>query len=127
MRVRDAMSTTLVSVGPDHTLQQAAEAMVAHGVGSALVLDLDGEGPGILTERDVLRAVAAGEDPAVTRVADHHVDDVVVAAPDWDLDRAARAMIGGGFRHLVVVDQAGEVLGMVSMRDIVRCQVSASA
>jgi CBS domain-containing protein len=74
----------------------------------------------VITERDVLHSVAAGEDPDTERVADHLTSKLTFAAPEWSLERAALAMVRGGFRHLVVVDGA-ELVGMLSMRDIVRC------
>jgi CBS domain-containing protein len=64
--------------------------------------------------------VGAGQDPDVEHVGDHLTDDLVYAAPSWTLEQAAEAMMRGGFRHLVVLDQ-GEVAGILSVRDIVRC------
>ena len=122
MRVRDAMSKSVVQVGPDHTLQQAAHLMADRRVGSAVVFDPDGEGLGILTERDILRAIGGGLDPDTERPAEHITWDVVYAGPDWTIDEAAAAMMRGGFRHLVVLD-GDELLGVISVRDIVRCYV----
>ena len=120
MQVRDGMSTKVLTIGPDHTLREASRSMAARKVGAAVVNDLDGEGVGILTERDVLSSVGAGQDPDVDRVRDHLTGDLVYAAPSWSLEQAAEAMLRGGFRHLVVLDQ-GEVAGILSVRDIVRC------
>ncbi|MEA2291934.1 MAG: hypothetical protein QOF17_954 [Solirubrobacteraceae bacterium] len=120
MQVRDGMSKVVLTVGPGHTLRQAAELMARRNVGAAVVMDPDGEGPGILTERDVLRSVADGQDPGSERVGAHLTADSVSAAPDWSLEQAAVAMVRGGFRHLLVVE-GGETVGVVSMRDIVRC------
>ena len=120
MQVRDGMSRDVLTIGPDHTLRDAAGAMARRRVGAAIVLDSDGHGPGILTERDVLDAVAAGQDAATERVDAHVTRDVVVAAPEWSLEQAASTMLRHGFRHLVVVEN-GEVVGVLSMRDIVRC------
>jgi CBS domain-containing protein len=120
MQVRDGMSKVVLSVGPGHTLRQAAEQMARRNVGAAVVLDPDGEGPGILTERDVLRSVAEGKDPDSELVGEHLTANSVSATPDWSLEAAAAAMVRGGFRHLLVVE-AGETVGIVSMRDIVRC------
>lgn len=125
MRIRDGMTPIVLTVGPEHSLQQAAEMMGERSVGAAVVLDPEGPGPGIITERDVLRAVASGVDPADARVADHHVDNVTVAAADTPLEQAAETMLRGGFRHLIVVDPDGvEVIGIISMRDIVRMWVA---
>ncbi|CUU55725.1 histidine kinase [Frankia sp. CcI49] len=120
MRVSDGMSVLVLVIGPNHTLRQAARLMAARHVGAAVVLDSESQGFGILTERDVLRSVALGQDPDVELVGDHVTRDVVVAGPDWSLDEAAAAMLRGGFRHLIVTSGA-EVEGVLSMRDVVRC------
>jgi CBS domain-containing protein len=119
MLVRDAMSSVVLTVGPEHTLRQTARLMTERRVGSAIVSDPDGAGTGIITERDILYAVGAGLDPEVARTADHLTWDVVYAAPDWTIEDAAAAMVRGGFRHLVVLD-GSEVLGVISVRDILR-------
>jgi CBS domain-containing protein len=126
MRVQDAMSKIVVQVGPDHTLRQAAELMAGRRVGSAVVHDPDGEGVGIITERDVLNALAAGLDPDAERTAGHITWDVVYATPAWTLEEAAAAMVRGGFRHLVVLDGT-EVLGVISVRDILKSYVQQGA
>jgi CBS domain-containing protein len=126
MRVRDAMSKSVLEVGPDHTLRQTAQMMSERRVGSAVVCDPDGEGLGIVTERDILNALGSGLDPDSARTGDHITWDVVYAGPDWTLEDAAAAMVRGGFRHLVVMD-GDDVLGVISVRDIVRCWVQASS
>jgi CBS domain-containing protein len=120
MLVRDAMSTVVLTIGPAHTLRQAARLMSTRRVGSAIVLDPDTSGLGILTERDVLNSLGAGQDPDRERAHAHTTSDVVFAAPQWTLDEAARAMSHGGFRHLIVME-AGDPVGVVSVRDIIRC------
>jgi CBS domain-containing protein len=120
MKVRDGMSEVVVAVGPGHSLRQAASTMTERHVGAAVVVDPEAQGPGVLTERDILRSVAAGEDPDRELVSDHLTSNLVLASPDWSLERAASAMVRGNFRHLVVVD-GGELVGMLSIRDIVRC------
>jgi len=120
MKVREGMSRVVLSVGPSHTLRQAARMMAAQRVGAAVVLDQAHSGIGILTERDILISLAADQDPDSELVADHRTTDVVFAAPDWTLEQAAQTMVSAGFRHLVVIDD-GEVAGLLSMRDIVRC------
>jgi CBS domain-containing protein len=117
--VRDAMSTTVLTIGPAHTLRQAARLMAERHVGAAVVLDPGADGPGILTERDVLESVAQGQDPEAELCADHLTPDAVTATPDWELSRAAGVMVAGGFRHLVVCD-GPDVVGVLSVRDIVR-------
>ncbi len=119
MHVRDGMSKLVLSVGPQHTLRDAARLMAERNVGAAVVMDPDGEGPGILTERDVLLSIGAGEDPDQERVADHLTSDVVFAAPDWSLERAATTMVERGFRHLIVCE-GSDVMGILSVRDVVR-------
>lgn len=119
MYVRDAMSSVVLSVGPTHTLRQVAQAMAARRVGAAVVHDPDSHGPGILTERDVLEAVAAGQDLDAELAEKHLTREAVVADPDWPLVQAAQAMLTGGFRHLVVTD-GDEVVGVLSVRDLVR-------
>ncbi|MDT0434596.1 MULTISPECIES: cyclic nucleotide-binding/CBS domain-containing protein [Streptomyces] len=120
MYVRDAMSTVVLTIGPAHTLRQAASLMSARRVGAALVLDPDAEGMGILTERDVLNSVGLGQDPDAEHAHAHTTNNVVFAAPTWTLEQAARTMAHGGFRHLVVLE-GGEPAGIVSVRDIIRC------
>jgi CBS domain-containing protein len=120
MYVREGMSTLVLTVGPGHTLRQAAAQMTERGVGAAVVLDPDAMGPGIITERDILLSLGRGEDPDSERVADHLTSELVFASPQWSLEQAAVAMVRGGFRHLVVVDK-GETAGILSVRDIVRC------
>ena len=95
MQVRDGMSEMVLTVGPGHSLRDAARQMAE-------------------------RKIGAGQDPDRELVADHLTDNLVYAAPDWSLEDAAAAMIRGGFRHLVVIEQ-GEIAGLLSMRDVVRC------
>ena len=120
MNVRDGMTRNVLSVGPAHTLRQAARLMSGQRVGAAVVVDASHPAIGILTERDILDSVGAGQDPDHEVVADHRTSDVVFASPEWTLEQAARAMSAGNFRHLVVID-GHEVAGLLSMRDIVRC------
>jgi CBS domain-containing protein len=117
--VRDVMTSAVLTVGPAHTLRQVAVQMAKRKVGAAVVLDPDSEGPGILTERDLLEAVAAGQDLDREVATDHLTPDAVAGEPDWDLDQAARAMVAGGFRHLVICE-GPSVVGVLSVRDIVR-------
>jgi CBS domain-containing protein len=126
MQVSAGMSTTVVTVSPGVTLQDAASAMSGRKVGAAVVIDPEQPGPGIITERDVLQSVGRGQDPNAELVRDHLSPEITFAAPDWSLERAAEAMVRGGFRHLVVVD-GGEMVGVLSMRDIVRCWVADGA
>ncbi|TVL94509.1 CBS domain-containing protein [Streptomyces sp. LX-29] len=120
MLVRDAMSSVVLTIGPAHTLRQAARLMSARRVGAAVVLDPDTSGLGILTERDILNSLGAGQDPDRETAHAHTTTDVVFAAPEWTLDEAAGAMTHGGFRHLIVLDER-EPVGVVSVRDIIHC------
>jgi CBS domain-containing protein len=126
MQVRSVMSRTVATVAPAATLKDAASSMADRKVGAAVVIDPEQPGPGIITERDLLTSIAAGQDPSGELVQDHLSANVTYAAPDWSLERAAEAMVAGGFRHLVVVD-GGEMVGVLSMRDIVRCWVQDGA
>jgi CBS domain-containing protein len=100
--------------------------MSARRIGAAVVIDPEHAGIGILTERDLLDSIAAGQDPDAELVAQHRTEHLVYASPEWTLEDAAAAMIRGGFRHLVVVE-GSDVAGLLSMRDIVRCWTSADA
>jgi CBS domain-containing protein len=120
MQVRDGMSATVLTVGPGHTLRGCATQMSQRNVGAAVVHDPDAPGPGIITERDILKSIGAGEDPDTELVAAHLTSNLVFATPDWSLEEAASAMAHGGFRHLIVIEH-GEVAGVLSVRDIIRC------
>ena len=120
MNVRDGMSKLVLTIGPTHSLRDAARMMSVRRVGAAVVIDPDHAGVGILTERDILDSIGAGQDPDAELAAHHCTSDLVFAVPAWTLEKAAAAMVRGGFRHLVVVEGA-EVTGLLSMRDIVRC------
>jgi CBS domain-containing protein len=117
MEIRDLVVRDLVTVGPAHTLAQAAKLMSAKRVGSAIVLT--DESPGILSERDVLRAVAEGSDPTVATVGDYMTWNAIVATSEWDVMEAARTMQEHGFRHLLVIDGASSnQIGILSIRDL---------
>jgi CBS domain-containing protein len=119
MQVSEAMTDVVLTIGPSHTLRQAAAAMWERGVGAAVVLDPEAPGPGVLTERDILRSVARGQSPDEEQVSDHLTAKLTFAGPDWSLEQAAATMVRGGFRHLIVVE-GSELSGILSMRDIVR-------
>jgi CBS domain-containing protein len=119
-RVSETMSRTLVTVGPTATLCDAAKLMHERRVGAALVLD-SGRLRGILTERDVLQAVASGGVEA-SSVADCMTSQPDTVDPSDSTAHAAVLMIHGGFRHLPVVEDE-RVVGMLSMRDLVRVAI----
>jgi CBS domain-containing protein len=115
--VADHMTRALLSIGANATLGDAASKMAERGVGAVVVLE--GERiVAILTERDVMKAVAAGQDgsASVTDWMTRHPDTI---EPDDTTDHAASLMIHGGFRHLPVVE-GGKVVGIVSIRDLMR-------
>lgn len=120
MEVRDGMSEVVLTVGPSHKLREAARMMVEKGTGAAIVNDDEQPVPCIVTERDLLESIGRGQDPDVERVADHMSEGVVAAAPGWSLEHAASEMSTRGIRHLVVIEE-GELIGILSIRDIVRC------
>ena len=126
MQVREGMSEVVLTVGPAHTLREAAERMVEKGTGAALVTDDEMPVPSIVTERDILTSLAQGEDPDVEVVSNHMSEGVVSAAPGWSLERAAAEMSKRGIRHLVVFDE-GDLVGVLSIRDIVRFWTSDGA
>ena len=126
MEVREGMSEVVLTVGPGHTLREAARMMTEKSVGAAVVLDEEAPGPRVISERDVLISIGRGEDPDEERVADHMSGSVITASPDWSLERAASEMAARRIRHLVVVD-GGELAGVLSMRDVMRVWVSDGA
>jgi len=126
MEVREGMSSVVLTVGPGHTLREAARRMTEKGVGAAVVMDDEAPGPRVVSERDILNSIGRGENPDTERVAEHMSDKVISAAPDWSLERAAMEMSHRHIRHLVVVER-GELVGILSMRDIVRCWTSEGA
>ena len=103
MRVRDGMSSMVLTVGPGHTLRAAARLMSERKVGAAVVMDPEAPGPAIITERDLLESVGAGQDPDTERVCDHLTSGLGFASPDWSLEEAAAEMVRGSFPHLVIV------------------------
>lgn len=119
VKVRDAMTTEVLTITPTRTLRDAARVMSENNVGAVVVLDPEQPGPGILTERDIMRSLGAGQAADEELVQDHLTANVVFADRDWSIDQAAATMTRGGFRHLVVWD-GGQLAGMLSMRDIVR-------
>jgi CBS domain-containing protein len=116
----------VVTIGPGHTLREATRRMTRADVGAAVVIDPDGMGPGILTERDILHACGNGDDLNEEFVCDHLTQRLTYAAADWSLERAAEEMVRARFRHVVVLD-GSEVVGILSMRDIVRCWTESGA
>jgi CBS domain-containing protein len=126
MQVRDGMSEVVLTVGPSHTLREAAKMMVDKGTGAALVSDDERPVPAIVTERDILNSLGRGQDPDIELVSEHMSEGVVAASPEWSLEHAASEMSTRGIRHLVVFEE-GNLVGVLSIRDIVRVWTSAGA
>src|SRR5215211_6620077 len=122
----EAMTTDVFAVGLEDTLREAARKMGERGIGAAMVEpEKEGRSPGMISAREILHSVAAGEDPDTERVADHLAPRRTFSAPDWSLSQAAEAMTKGGFQHIVVVDMNG-IAGILSMRDLMRSLVRSS-
>ena len=126
MEVREGMSKVVLTLGPGHTLRDAATRMTEKSVGAAVVIDEESPGPRIISERDILNSLGNGEDPDSERVGDHMSDTLIAAAPDWSLERAAMEMSRRHIRHLVIID-GGDIVGVLSMRDIMRVWTSEGA
>ena len=126
MLVREVMTEDVLTITPGTTLRAAAKLMCDAKVGSVVVNDPEGQGAGILTERDILRAVAKNLDPDAETADAHITAELVYAAPQWSLEDATEAMRRGGFRHLVVLD-GSEVIGIISLRDVVKAGTPAHA
>lgn len=117
MQVQDVMTQATITESPQDSLRSAAERMWRQQTGSLLIAE-SGNLVGIITERDLLRAVALGADPDKTTVDDAMTVEVYTVAPDMPLQDAAREMATRWIRHLPVVDDDGRLLGVVSMRDV---------
>jgi CBS domain-containing protein len=118
VKVRDAMTEDVLTITPERSLREAAKMMTVKKVGALVIIDPEQPGPGIITERDLVRALGSGEDPETALIKDHLTSKATFADGDWSLEEAADAMAAGGFRHLVVVG-TGDVEGIISMRDII--------
>lgn len=114
--LRDVAIRHLVTVDPTYSLRRAAKSMADRGVGCAVVVERE-KVAGIITERDILKAVADGESTDEALVENFMTRDVVSGTPSWDILRAAKTMNEGGFRHLLVMDMDDPV-GIVSLRDL---------
>ncbi len=117
-RLADIMRPELIVVAPEDTLGEVAERMTAVNVGAVIVKDY-GRLIGILTERDMLKAMAARVHTSEARVRQWMTEDPVTASVDADAEEAAQIMLENGFRHLPVVDESGTVTGVVSLRRVV--------
>jgi CBS domain-containing protein len=118
--VREVMKTTLYSVDPSTTVGEAISLMARNKIGSALIME-GGKLIGIFTERDTVRAISQSHDAPDHEISSWMTGDPKTISPDIDVDDAMKTMLAQGFRHLPVVER-GEVIGMVSMRDLAAVQ-----
>ena len=119
--LREVAIKHLLTIEPGDSLHKAAKAMTDRGVGSAVVMN-NGDVVGIITERDILHAVAADVALESTPVSDVMTKDPVAGAPGWELTRAVTTMTQGGFRHLLVTEM-NDPIGIVSLRDLMDAMV----
>ncbi|MGH2748647.1 MAG: CBS domain-containing protein [Actinomycetota bacterium] len=118
MEIGRLASKSLVTVGPRHSVAEAARRMTERKVGAAIVWMEDGR-PGIITERDIMRALCERADLEGTPVSKYMTPNAVTGSPSEDALDAAHQMLEGGFRHLVVLDATGGPTGILSIRDLV--------
>jgi CBS domain-containing protein len=116
--IADVMRPEFIEVAPEDTLGEVADRMNALNVGAVVVKDF-GRLIGILTERDLLKAMAARVHTSEARVRQWMTENPITASADTDVDEAARVMLENGFRHLPVLDENGQVAGVVSLRRVV--------
>jgi CBS domain-containing protein len=114
----DVMRAEWIEVAPEDTLGEVAERMTELNMGAVAVLDF-GRLIGILTERDLIKAMAARVHSSEARVREWMTGDPITATVDTDVDEAAQVMVEHGFRHLPVLDEQGRLVGLVSLRRVV--------
>ena len=125
MRLADAMRTEFITVAPEDTLGETAERLVGAGVGAAVVMDF-GRLIGIISERDLLKAMAGRVHTSEARVREWMTADPICASPDTPVEEAAQTMLDNNFRHLPVVD-GDRVVGIASLRRLVGAQQLAAS
>jgi CBS domain-containing protein len=123
--IADVMRSEFIEVAPEDTLGEVAERMTALDVGAVVVKDF-GRLIGILTERDLLKAMAARVHTSEARVRQWMTENPITTTLDTDVDAAARVMLENGFRHLPVLDESGRVAGVVSLRRVVAATQAAA-
>jgi CBS domain-containing protein len=123
MQVGPLITMKPLVASSDQSLVEVARAMQERKVGSAIVMT--DQGPAIITERDLLRAVAMGADLSACRVDEYMTSNAITVTADCELRQAAHWMLQGNFRHLIVISGPGEVAGVISMRDLVAALVGA--
>jgi len=115
---RDLVTSPPIEVWPDTTLRSVASLFTENSIGAALVRGADGAVAGVISERDLVRAVAEGADVDSDRAGDHMTFDVEFASTDHTADQLARTMIDNGIRHLPVEDADAKVIGVLSIREV---------
>jgi CBS domain-containing protein len=121
-QISAVMRRNYITVAPEDTLGEVAEQMVAVNTGSAVVKDF-GRLIGIVTERDLLKAMAGRVHTSEARVREWMTPDPITTTPDQDAEEAAKVMLDNGFRHLPVVDSDGQVVGVVSLRQVAAAEL----
>jgi CBS domain-containing protein len=116
--VGEIMTRDVLTVDPSDTIGETAQMMVERGVSSAVVSDY-GNLIGIVTERDLTRAVAGRVHTSEARVREWMTSDPITLSPDASADEAAKIMLDNGFRHVPIVEE-GRAVGIVSIRDVAR-------
>jgi CBS domain-containing protein len=118
-KVEEWMNHHVLTVSPEQTLEEGAQAMIERRTGSAVVVK-GASVVGIVTERDVLRSVARGRVPWATKIADVMTADPISIPPETDTKEAIRIMIEGGFRHLPISTEGNSLMGLVSLRELLK-------
>jgi len=117
MTIQDIMTRDVITVPSSMTIAEVARTMRHSDVGSLPVVD-DGKLVGVITDRDIVtRVVAEGRDPQVEQAQDYLTSDLVVAAPDWSIERASQIMAREQIRRLPVVD-GGVLVGYIALADL---------
>ena len=118
VEVSEVMTKEVVTVGPHYNVADVASLMDAKGIGSVIVLE-DDRVLGILTERDILKVIGAGEDPKNVAAHEALIDDLYTIAPTASIEEAASQMTQAKVRHLPVIEE-DKIVGIISIRDVVR-------
>ena len=114
--VAEVMNKSVITVDPTASIGEAAEKMIEAGVGAVVVMEDMARIVGIVTERDLMRAVAQRARAAEARVRQWMTESVVTIEPDTEIHDAAKMMLERNFRHLPVVNKDGRLMGIASLR-----------
>jgi CBS domain-containing protein len=125
MDIGPLVNRQILTVAPGDSIAHAAREMVARKVGAAIVMT--DEGAGIITERDILRAVSSETDLSAAKVEEFMRAGAITAFEDWGLHQAAERMVTAGVRHLIVLNGRGQLEGVLSIRDLLRALLKESA